>query len=455
MSAASLAAEPSTQADFKLTAKQVEGNRLLGSPAQHVMLYGGSRSGKTFLTVRAIVMRAIKAPGSRHAIFRFRFNHVVRSVGLDTLPKVMRLCFPGIKYKPDQSEWIFRIFIGDAVSEIWLCGLDDKDRTEKVLGQEFATTYFNECSQIPYQSVIMAHTRLAQRVMQTAPEKKPLKLRAYYDCNPPGTAHWSYRVFIEKRDPKTKLPLPDPEEYTSLVMNPSDNADNLDPAYIKMLRNLPERQRKRFFDGRFVADLDNALWTLEMIEAGRHPKDKALPDFKRVVVAVDPSGASGDEDERSDEIGIVAAAEGVDGHYYVLEDASLRASPEKWARRAVLAMNTHKADRIVAERNFGGAMVAFTLKSVDDKIAFKEVVASRGKVQRAEPIAALYEKGLVHHLTTDKDGRPVDLSDLEDQLVNFTTAGYMGDRSPDRADALIWALSEISQAPQAFYVGSF
>ncbi len=435
----------------RLTERQHEANKLLGGPAANVMLYGGSRSGKTFTLCRAIAMRAIKAPGSRHAIFRHRANHVIRSVGMDTLPKVMALCYPQVAYTTDRSEWVFKLANG---SEIWLCGLDDKNRTEKVLGQEFATIYLNESSQIGYDAVLMAQTRLAQMVEDTV-AKQPLRLKAYFDCNPPGTGHWSYKVFIEKKDPKSRQPLPNPEEYASLVMNPSDNQANLSPDYLKRLMALPERQRKRFFDGRFVADLDNALWTLELIEANRHPAGKPLPDFERVVVAVDPSGAAGAEDVRSDEIGVVTAAKGRDGHYYVLEDASLRAGPEKWAQRAIMAYRQHKADRIIAEKNFGGAMVAHTIKSVDREVPVSEITASRGKVQRAEPIAALYEKGLVHHLTVDADGRPVDLGDLEDQLVNFTAAGYMGDRSPDRADGLVWALSELSQGATVELLGVF
>lgn len=429
--------------EFKLTTRQIEANRLLGSASRHVMLYGGSRSGKTFLTVRAIIIRALKCAGSRHAIFRFRFNHIVRSIGLDTFPKVMRLCFPNVKYTIDKTEWIIRFSNG---SEIWLCGLDDKDRTEKVLGQEFATLYFNECSQISYSAIIIARTRLAQNC--------GLKLRAYYDCNPPGTGHWSYKVFIEKRDPKSKQPLGEPEHYASMVMNPADNAANLPQDYLNELQNLPERQRKRFWDGRFVAELDNALWTMELIERQRWPVGKPLPDFQRVVVAVDPSGAGGVEDVRSDEIGIVAAAEGVDGDYYVLEDATLRDAPAKWAKRAILCYQRHMADRIVAEQNFGGAMVKHTITSMDDDVPVEVITASRGKVQRAEPISALYEKGRVWHVQQLSDGSKVDLSDLEDQLINFTSAGYMGDRSPDRADANIWAISDLSQGATIEYHGA-
>jgi len=150
---------------------------------------------------------------------------------------------------------------------------------------------------------------------------------------------------------------------------------------------------------------------------------------------VDPSGASGPEDYRSDEIGIIAAGRGVDDHAYVKADNSLRASPEVWGRIAVDTYNEHEADLIVAERNFGGEMVAAVIRAVDPHVPVKLVTASRGKVVRAEPVAALYEKDKIHHV-----GR---FPRFEDQLTNFTTAGYVGDKSPDRADAGVWGLTEL------------
>ena len=127
---------------FDLTPKQQEANALLASDAQHVMLLGGSRSGKTFLLVRGICMRAIKAAKSRHAVLRFRFNHVKQSIVLDTFPKVMGLCFPQVKYELNKSDW-YATLPND--SEIWFGGLDDKERSEKVLGNEYATVLLNEC----------------------------------------------------------------------------------------------------------------------------------------------------------------------------------------------------------------------------------------------------------------------------------------------------------------------
>lgn len=408
----------------ELTPKQQEGNRLLGGSQKHTLMVGGSRSGKTFLGVRGVATRAVKAPNSRHAIFRLRFNALRASVWLDTLPKVMRLCYPGVPYKNNRQDGYVSLPNG---SEIWFAGLDDKERVEKVLGMEFATLYFNECSQIPRASVVTALTRLAQRV-------EGLKNRAYYDLNPVGTGHWTYRQFIEHVDPDTRQPLAHPEDYQHIYMNPADNRANVDPDYLALLESLPERQRRRFLDGRYVAEIDGALWTLEMLERGRIDRD-SLPLMRRIVVAVDPSGCAGKEDKRSDEIGITVCGLGQDEHGYLLADLSGRYSPEKWGALAVRAYKDWNADRVIGERNFGGDMVRAVVHGADSTVAYKEVVASRGKVQRAEPISALYEKGDIHHAGS--------FPMLEDQMTNFSSSGYLGDRSPDRADSAVWGFTEL------------
>lgn len=155
---------------FKFTERQQAAQALLSGPAAHCMLFGGGRSGKTFLHVRNIVMRALKAPGSRHLITRFRFNHAKQTIGFDTLPKVMQLCFPGVPYRINKTDWV--IELGDK-SEIWIGGLDDSERMEKILGFEFVTIYLNECSQISWAGVQILVTRLAQKVEQVIKGKPP------------------------------------------------------------------------------------------------------------------------------------------------------------------------------------------------------------------------------------------------------------------------------------------
>ncbi len=306
--------------------------------------------------------------------------------------------------------------------------MDEKERTEKILGQEYATLFLNECSQIPWSSRNIAITRLAQNT--------PLRLRAYYDCNPPGDAHWTCRAFLHKLDPDTRKPLSDPDSFASIVLNPRDNLDNLPAEYLKQLESLPERQKQRFLLGQFTSALDNALWTLETLDKARH--DGALPEMQRIVIAVDPSGASGEEDKRSDEVGIVVVGLGADGKGYVLEDLSGRFGPSQWGQIVATAFDRHEADCVVAETNYGGAMVGEVMRTARPRTPFREVHASRGKWVRAEPVALLFDQSKAMLA-----GR---FPELEDQMISMTTAGYMGDRSPDRLDAMVWGLSELFPA---------
>ena len=150
---------PDKSTPFRYTPAQKRALAAASGAAANLLLYGGSRSGKTFALACALVVRALKSPGSRHAIIRRHYSAVHASIGLDTLPKVMKLRFPSVRYDYRRSEGIFRFANG---SEIHLIGLDDELRAEKILGQEFSTLYFNECSELEYASVQMALTRLAQ-----------------------------------------------------------------------------------------------------------------------------------------------------------------------------------------------------------------------------------------------------------------------------------------------------
>jgi phage terminase large subunit-like protein len=422
----------------KLTPRQEQAQEILSGPATHCMLFGGSRSGKTFLLVRNVVFRALKAPKSRHAILRFRFNHVKNSVVQDTFPKVMELAFPGVQYNVDKTDWFVQFENG---SQIWFGGLDDKERTEKILGQEYATIYLNECSQIPQGSRDIAVTRLAQKVDQAIEgrEPRPLRPRMYYDCNPPSKAHWSYRLFVEKRDPETKTPLARPEDYAHFQINPQDNSQNLTAGYLDTLKALSGRLQKRFLLGQFADATPNALFPDDVFDKWR-VLDGRLPDMVRIVVAVDPSGSGDADNADNDAIGIMVAGLGTDGNAYVIEDATVKAGPATWGRVAVSAFDRHDADSIVGEVNYGGAMVEATIQAARREIGgrrvpYKAVTASRGKAVRAEPIAALYEQGKVRHVGY--------FGELEDELCAFSTVGYTGENSPNRADAAVWALTEL------------
>jgi phage terminase large subunit-like protein len=213
-----------------------------------------------------------------------------------------------------------------------------------------------------------------------------------------------------------------------------DNADNLPAAFLDSI----ERQyrgtalARQEIDGEIVEDLAGALWTRGVFD--RH-RVSAVPALVRVVVAVDPPAGSG---AASDACGIVAVGLGADGRGYVLADRSVQGvSPDNWARAVVACADEFAADKVVAEVNNGGAMVTAVLQAIDCNLPVKPVHASRGKVARAEPVASLYAQGKVSHVCA--------MSALEDELCGLIVGGvYTGPgRSPDRADALVWALSEL------------
>ena len=437
---------------FVLNDKQRLANDKMASDAAHILLYGGSRSGKSFIAVRALVARAILVPGSRHLIARFRLSHVKASIVADTLPKVLQLCFPELYAIMSQMHRkTENHFVLPNGSEIWYAGLDDKDRTEKILGMEFATILLEEASQIPWGSRETLITRLAQKTSRPNPADPDgklglprlagLRLKAFYCENPPLKSHWTFKVFIQKISPDTGRPLTNPSNFDSLLMNPHDNRENIAPEYMKELDGLSERKRKRFRDGQFGEAGEAALWTYELIEQQRIADDAELDleRFVRIVVAVDPSGADNMDDATRDEIGINVSGLRHDGVAVVLEDRTMKGSPGEWGAAAVQAYLDWGADRIVGEENFGGAMVKFVVQAAAAKkgvtISYRPVHASRGKVVRAEPIAALYEAQKVEHMPG--------LGPLEDEMVQMTTFGYTGDKSPNRADALVWALTDL------------
>ena len=211
-----------------------------------------------------------------------------------------------------------------------------------------------------------------------------------------------------------------------------DNIANLAPQFIKSLGQYKgthlERQELR---GEVLEDVEGAILSLEVIDAGRV---EAAPPLRRTVVGVDPSGSI-DNDRQ----GIVVAGVGKDGEGYILADRSCRLRPEGWARRAVETAIEFEADRIIVETNYGGDMALSTLQAATRHLGvtlrIRKITASRAKQVRFEPVCLLYEQGRIRHVGS--------YPDLESELCAFTPDGYDGDGSPDAADALVWAVTDL------------
>ena len=215
----------------------------------------------------------------------------------------------------------------------------------------------------------------------------------------------------------------------------SDNAANLAPSFLSQIVKRYEGTRlgRQELDAELLEDTEGALWSRDMIESTRLPASSPI-DLKRVVVAIDPAISIGED---SDETGIIVAGIDWNGHGYIIEDLSGKYSPTEWARKAIGAYRRHRADRIVVEINQGGAMCEATIRAVDANVPVGTVNAKRGKLIRAEPVSALYEQKRVSHAGA--------FPELEDELCGY--APGVSD-SPDRLDALVYALSDLLITPE-------
>ena len=241
---------------------------LIKSTAKHILLFGGSRSGKTTLLVMVLIYRAIQYPGSRHLICRLRLKDARSSVLHETLIPWLDKTIGSHRYNHIKHENYISLYNG---SEIWIGGLGDREQVDRILGHEYNTIYFNEVSQLSYHAVTTAYSRLAMKI----PGCRNLFL---YDCNPGSPLHWTYKIFVRKIDFKTEESLPKPELYESMLINPVDNQDNLDEDYIDdVLANLPEKQRARFLSGQWVKS-EGCIY--EKFEESMILKPEELPEME-------------------------------------------------------------------------------------------------------------------------------------------------------------------------------
>ena len=390
-----------------LTPKQSELWQIFPT-ANSILAEGGGRSGKTLCILSYIIARALRFPETDHLIGRLRFNHAKQSICLQSMNNLSKL--DNVKYYKflNKTEWIYIFPNG---SRLWIGGFDDKERVDKILGNEFATIYFNEASQIPYDTVETVTTRL------NPPKGVPGK--RIFDLNPPSKSHWAYKIFHERKFPDGQQ-VPE-NDYKWIRINPADNLDNISDQYLNFLDTLSMAKKKRYKDGEYQDD-GGTLWKRSWIKY-----DGTERNYQRIVIGVDPSGSV-----EGDEIGIVAVGLYDRNKYSVLDDFSIHGTPAQWAADVVTLYKKWRADAVIAESNYGGLMVEHTIKTADRSVNVKLTHSSRGKIVRAEPVSALYEKGQVTHRIT--------FMNLEDELVSYDGTG----KSPNRLDGLVFAVSELS-----------
>ena len=414
---------------FERTQKQIELTKTL-TQFKNTLAFGGSGSGKTFAILRALIIRACKVK-SRHLIVRAKLAHAVASIWHENLPDVFNKCFPYLKYvKKIKDGYV----ILPNKSEIWLAGIDDKIRTEKILGRSLSTIYINECSQVTTEGYLMLRTRLR--------EKNELKLKFWGDCNPPGKRHWTYKYFVEKKT-CDNVSLGNPEDFGYIQLNPGDNQRNLPADYLSDLKSLPDSFKKRFWYGNFSDELEGALFQQKWIDDNKcdicfyHDLIDKI-DIDKTVLGIDPAITDNDD---SDLTGLIVAASGTyknssDEYFFVIDDQSLKGSPGDWAKKAIYLAKKYDVDEIIIETNQGGDMCVDNLKNYGYTGKIERIHAKQNKKIRAEPVAGLYEKNIVKHLNHSN------LYELESEMTNYVP--FLTKKSPDRLDALVYAISALS-----------
>lgn len=379
-----------------------------------ILSEGGGRSAKTFGNWDATFIRAAVVPESEHLFVRLRFSHIKASLIGQTVPRWFKARgWPQWSIPLNKSDWFYQLPNG---SRIWIAGLDDEVRMDKVLGRDFATIGMDEVSEIGY-----GHFDLLLGRLMPPKGMRGLMLLAQ---NPGNRRHWTHKVFHEGKFPDGR-DVPQ-DQFTKILMNPDDNP-HVPPEYFKNLDLMSLERQKRFRYGEYSDD-QGSLW-----KRGYFHYEKNLPDLLRVVVGVDPAGSV-----EGDEIGIVVSgiippdSEGLE-KFVVLDDYSLHGTPKEWADEVAVAYRRWGADLVVAEKNYGGDMVQDVIERGHRNINVKLITSSRSKVVRAEPISAMYERGQVDHR------EPFVI--LEDELCGYVPGQG---KSPNRMDALVFGLSELS-----------
>lgn len=380
---------------------------------RYLLFGGGIRSGKTALALILVQTLCRVYPGSRWGIVRKDIPSLRRNV----LPAFGKFRIPGFTDEVNYASWISRTTNGSEIVFINENITADPE-LEAWKGLELNGFVLEEANELSVRSWYKAMERAGSWVVPSGRQPPPF---IFLTCNP--SLGWVKETFY---DPWKKKALLAPYYF-----QPATVADNphIPAEYRESLKNLPEREYRRFVLGDWdsLSAAPGALWQPEVIIANRVT---AAPEkLERVVIAIDPAASSGPD---SDETGIVAVGK-AKGHAYILADSSGRYKPHEWARKAIALYEQYNADRIIGEANNGGDMVEATLRAVDRNIPYRKVTASRGKTKRAEPVAALYERGLVHHVGY--------YNAMEQQMTTWTPDDDTF--SPDRMDAMVWGVSSL------------
>lgn len=398
-----------------------------------------------------IVERSVRAPGSRHAIFRLTRNSCEKTLFDKTLHEVLDKAWPGLKDQPgfEISQSTMTVTFPNG-SKIFFDGLDE-NRMTKVLGDEFNTIWINECNEdgLGYGQVSTLLSRLRAKTFTY--DGKVLTNKFFFDCNPRFYSDWEYKAFIQKINPLDGDALHLEEQWVAFKMEAEANKDNLHEDYIDSLMAGSAASRRRYVSGEWSDENSNALFTEGMFNDNRVPRPAKFNEpalvlgmlrdegiqLDRVTVAVDPATKG---NTKNDLHGITVqgiSGYGKDAEVYVLADYSRHGSPLHVCDVIAQAYKDWGASRVILEDNAGGRWLESTIIQHSSHLPLKWVnanVTTGDKSARAEPVAAMYERGVVHHVGSFKE--------LEAQMCDWGSPASKK-KSPDRMDAVVWGITEL------------
>uniref|UniRef100_A0A6M3L7B9 Putative terminase n=1 Tax=viral metagenome TaxID=1070528 RepID=A0A6M3L7B9_9ZZZZ len=394
-------------------------------PTRYCILTGGRGSGKSFALATGLAA-AIQDPGYTVLYTRWTMASARDSIIPEFREKIERL---GIRGTTEGVADIHHV----GGSRILFRGIKTSQGTQtaKLKSLQGVNVWvLDEAEEMPSEAVF--------DVIDLSIRDSRRPCHVILSLNPALRTHWIYRRWFAGSSVQPGTCGVDLDRgVTYIHTDYRDNIRNLPADFVKIASECKAGNSLRYqhvWLGQWVDQREGALWTWESVNDSRKGLDE-VPDMARVIVAVDPAVTNR---ATSDETGIIVAGKGIDGRFYILADESGRIPPLDWAQRAVDAYHKHRADGIVAEVNQGGDLVENTIRQVDRKVPYTAVRASRGKVTRAEPIAALYAQGRVSHVGTFRD--------LEAEMMTY--CGYDSDASPNRIDACVYALSELAGIDQ-------
>ncbi len=428
---------------IQLKPHQIEAAKLAQKNEHKYILYrGGSGSGKSYLISYILFMRGLRAPGSRHGIFRETAASCRQTLFDLTFRNAIEATYPGYLKRCKVSEAEATIELPNG-STFFFLGLDDS-RRDKILGNEFSTIWVNECNGADYKHVEFLMSRLRERKLTGEQDEagNPIILqnKMFFDCNPNSKKDWDYKCFILKKNPKDNTELKRANRWVEFKMDPENNVDNLGEDFLEELDNLTGVERRRLLDGEWSEQNEHAIFFQANIDQYRVVPSE-VPELVEVVVGYDPAVSS---HKKSDKHGVVVVGIDENDECYVLADYSGVYNPSQAAQKVADAYHDHGATYVIAESNQGGELVEQNLRTADKNLPVISVHAREGKRVRAEPVSNLYERGLVHHV-----GK---FEELEDEMCSF---GGTLRHSPDHMDALVYAIFKLRNIKQGKRTGKF